>query len=38
MIVRANDSDATNPALVPGRETDNESNSKSNRDRDSYTQ
>ena len=33
-----NDSDATNPVLVPGRETYNESNSKSNRDRDSYTQ
>ena len=32
-----NDGDAKNPVLVPGRETDNESNSKSIRDRDSYT-
>ena len=32
-----NEGDATNPVLLPGRETDNESNSKSNRDRDSYT-
>ena len=37
VVHSVNDGDATNPVLVPGRETDNESNSKSNRDRDSYT-